>query len=366
MAGGSFNKVESWMGRRWPWLTDHIVRAKMRIHGEFLGEAAEFLTVLRQADLVVLSGGGDFNDEFESSAMTELALLDLAMAYGAVTSILGQGIGPIRRPNSVLGHRMRAVLPSVDFICLREALMGPDILQAHGVAASRLAITGDDAIEMAYGARNGSVGKDIGVNVRFATYSGFSDEDSPNISALLTDVAEHKGASLRPVPISVTESPSDLEAIKTMLKGSARVAGMDAPLEWPSDVIRQVAYCRLVVTSSYHAAVFALAQGIPAIGLVKTEYYRSKFLGLADQFGIGCTVVEADGEGWVGKLRDAIESAWMSTENVRPRLLHAAEDQIKRGRLAYARLRDLAAARPNGSGSLPRTIASSEKDARCA
>ena len=41
----------------------------------------------------------------------------------------------------------------------------------------------------------------------------------------------------------------------------------------PMQMIRKIQRCRLIVTGSYHPAVFALAKGIPAIALVKSVTY---------------------------------------------------------------------------------------------
>ena len=52
-------------------------------------------------------------------------------------------------------------------------------------------------------------------------------------------------------------------------------------------LIEQISRCRLVIVGSYHAAVFALAQGVSAIGLAGNAYYLQKFEGLAaNQFGL--------------------------------------------------------------------------------
>ena len=52
----------------------------------------------------------------------------------------------------------------------------------------------------------------------------------------------------------------------------------------PEAVMKNVSACRMVVTGSYHAAVFALSQGIPALTISKSAYYDSKFNGLGDMF----------------------------------------------------------------------------------
>ena len=60
----------------------------------------------------------------------------------------------------------------------------------------------------------------------------------------------------------------------------------DAPVGTSIEgTITTIARCRLVVTGSYHAALFALSMGVPAIGIATSRYYEDKFLGLADQFG---------------------------------------------------------------------------------
>jgi colanic acid/amylovoran biosynthesis protein len=104
------------------------------------------------------------------------------------------------------------------------------------------------------------------------------------------------------------------------------------------EVIRQAGECRVVVTGSYHAGVFALAQGVPVVGIARSEYYRDKFHGLAGQFGPGCTVLHADEAPFAGKLGEAIDRAWNEAETVRPQLLRAAESQVLAARAAYERL----------------------------
>jgi polysaccharide pyruvyl transferase WcaK-like protein len=53
-----------------------------------------------------------------------------------------------------------------------------------------------------------------------------------------------------------------------------------------------VSRCRVVVTGSYHAGVFALAQGIPVVATAASRYYHDKFSGLADLFGGGGDIVD--------------------------------------------------------------------------
>lgn len=67
--------------------------------------------------------------------------------------------------------RAAEVLPRVDFIALREGLRGPDLLARLGVPFQQTAVTGEDAIELAYDVRLARLGNDVGVCLRVAEYS---------------------------------------------------------------------------------------------------------------------------------------------------------------------------------------------------
>jgi colanic acid/amylovoran biosynthesis protein len=105
--------------------------------------------------------------------------------------------------------------------------------------------------------------------------------------------------------------------------------------------MREVSRCRIVVTGSYHAGVFALSQGIPVVAVARSSYYAAKFGGLAAQFGTGCDVVLLTGEDTERRLGDAVVAAWDRAPAVREALLGAAEHQIRLSREAYSRLGDL-------------------------
>jgi colanic acid/amylovoran biosynthesis protein len=114
-------------------------------------------------------------------------------------------------------------------------------------------------------------------------------------------------------------------------------------------VVELIGQCRVVVTGSYHAAVFALAQGIPAVGVTRSAYYDAKFVGLNEQFG-GTMGIVSLGEGDVEpRLMRAIDEAWENAEAVRPHLLELAREQVEEGRGAYRRLHALLSGRSGRS-----------------
>jgi colanic acid/amylovoran biosynthesis protein len=115
----------------------------------------------------------------------------------------------------------------------------------------------------------------------------------------------------------------------------------------PLETIKKTGHCRLVVTATFHAAVFALAQGIPVVALANSTMYEGKLLGLADEFGSGCKVVLLDDEQLKEKLTNAIDTTWQSAEQVRPQLLQAAIRQIETGQAAYQRIFELVESKHN-------------------
>jgi colanic acid/amylovoran biosynthesis protein len=95
-----------------------------------------------------------------------------------------------------------------------------------------------------------------------------------------------------------------------------------------------------VLTGSYHAAVFALAQGVPTVCLVRSPYYAGKFDGLAALFPSACSVVGLDDAALPATLDQALVAAWSIGRRARELARRSARAQRRSGRDAYE---DLAA-----------------------
>ena len=319
---------------RWPSVTSATIRFRRRSKALGSAELDEFLDWLYSADLVVVSGAGLLADPFAPRACTVLELLETAVRRGAATAMFGQGVGPLG--DARLKAAARRVLPRVDLIGLREERASRPILRSLGVADRQLVTTGDDAIELAFEAGGSSLGSGIGVGVRVARYSGATNRAVAAIARAVRRAATHHRAELVPVPISSYIKERDATVIAQVIGVDE---GMVPELDSPAAVIDQVQRCRVVVSGSYHGAVFALAQGIPAVGLAGTGYYVHKFDGLAELFGGGCTSVALDQPALEDRLEAAIEDAWGSAPAMAPKLLAAAERQLEAGMEAYRRLR---------------------------
>jgi polysaccharide pyruvyl transferase WcaK-like protein len=327
--------------RRRPGAARRLVRARAALGRKDARPLDEFLQALDTADVVVSSGAGAFNDEFASLAISILDLLQMAKECGAVTAALGHGIGPIT--DRALLRRAREVLPSIDLVTLRERVVGEPLLASFGVPADRILVTGDDAVELAYDARRDGVAAHLGFNLRLARYAHVDPDAAEAVGAALREAAVRHSCRLLSLPISHHPAEADA-AVDVGLLGAPGV--VEDQVETSLGVVDLVGRCRAVVTGSYHAAVFALAQGIPAVGLVASAYYDAKFSGLLDQFGgAGLWIVRLDDADLRTRLAWGIDEAWAHADEVRPHLLEHAARQVESGRAAYRRLAQLVAAR---------------------
>ena len=309
-------RLEGALRRRWPRLFRWLLSWKLRAAGRPAAAHAldTFFDAVAHANLLLVSGMGGITDAFPNYARELLQVLQLAAGGGAVTAMMGQGMGPLE--DRALRRLARAVLPYVNFIALREQRASGPLLKALGVPAERVMTTGDDAIELAYAARESNIGQGLGINVRAAAYAGIGYPQARALRSVLQTAARARGAPLIAVPISRVPGEVDVETIQLLTEGYEGIIDGGVTIDSPSKVIAQIRRCRLVVAGSYHAAVFALAQGIPAVGLANSLYYRDKFLGLAAQFEAGCHVVFLHDAAFATRLQEAIELAWEAAARV--------------------------------------------------
>jgi polysaccharide pyruvyl transferase WcaK-like protein len=306
----------------------------------------EFLTVARKASVFVVAGMGGLTSAFHDYTVMMLDTLTLMQALKVPTVLFGQGIGPF---DDYLGERTADVLRKVDYIALREGRYGPALLRTWGVPEERWSVTGDDAVELAFSHRREPMGRAIGVNLRVSNYSAVSEGISVRLREPLLQIASDLGAPLRVIPISRLPEEADELQVQRLLDGYAQVAYPDSVVDTPLRVIEEVGHCRIVITGSYHAGVFALSQGIPVIGLAASDYYQWKFDGLAHQFGEGCRLLRLDAPTLALDLQTMFRELWDGASELRPVLLSAAERQKEASRGAYAHVENLLRLRLEGA-----------------
>ncbi|RMI32392.1 polysaccharide pyruvyl transferase family protein [Nocardia stercoris] len=317
------------------------VRNRLRPPATESGEPAQpaVPAAAATASLVVAQGGGYMTDVDRYQAHRALSLLEFAGRRGIATAMTGQGFGPLTSPDLVA--RAAAVLPGVGFIGLREGRRGPALLDAAGVDAANVLVTGDDAIEAAYDVRRPGPGTDLGICLRVADYAPVSDGAREVLGAVVREQAAVAGAALTPLIISEYDS-EDRRCTLPLLAGARRTRRPVARAGTAADVARQVGGCRVIVTSAYHLAVFALSQGVPAIGITASEYYDDKFYGLAEMFGTpdapGLRIVHLDDPNLRDSLTAAVVELWAGADDLREPLQAAALRQIEASRAGFDRV----------------------------
>lgn len=311
-----------------------------------------FLNAMGAADLFVVCGAGGFTNTTRDWNSFILNTMEEAIHRHIPVVLFGQGLGPLNDPEIVA--RARKILPKTALIALRGGRSDLAVARSLGLKPHQIAITGDEAVEIAYGAREEEPGAAVGINVRMASYSNVDGEAADELKPVLHEFARRHNAPLVPVPIAFHAWANDNLAIQRLLNGFDDSSDGGRALDTPLKVIRQIGRCRIVVTGAYHAAVFALAQGIPVVALCASEYYKAKFCGLAEQFGLGCEIVFMGKAHTRQALASALERAWTAADSERLPLREAARRQIALSQGAYNRVAETVAAssKPARQGEL--------------
>jgi len=327
--------------RRWPALLERLIRFRVGLRNRIDRRRSfdEFIQALRSSDLFVFCGAGGFDDHCREWNLSTLNNIEVALDRGITVALVGQGMGPLSDP-PVLA-RARNIFPRVDLISLRGGPGGPALLRSLLVDAARVLTTGDEAVEIGYEARQKELGKAVGINLRAASYSSVSRDMADMLRPVLHEFARRHNVPLIPVPIAFHAAANDHLTIRQLLQGFDDHSDGGITLDTPLKVIRQVGHCRIVVTGAYHAAVFALAQGIPTICLSNSAYYDEKFNGLQNLFGAGCSVLTLSHPAFPQNLSAAIDESWDGAPRLRGPLLASARDQIERSRAAYMQIKKM-------------------------
>jgi polysaccharide pyruvyl transferase WcaK-like protein len=320
-APGVSGLISNWLGRSYP---NKVQRTLL----DTLSDINVFMEKISEADLVVGLGGGALSDHFPEHARGLLDTLEAGLVFEKPVALLSAGFETIS--NQSLLEKCKRVLPRLQLITCREPSIGPAMLSNLGVPDERVYITGDQAVELAYHLRPDQPGLAIGVNLRQSTYSEIDEKPIEIIRAVVQEAGYKYQVPLLGAPISIF-GPSDVESIQKIIAGYRGFADSGEKLDGPELVIRQIGKCRILITGSYHSAVFALAQGIPVVGIARSLHYQAKLKGLAAQFSCGCSIVDPEDLNFGNTLRDAIDEAWDNAIAFKEPLLETARSQIAEG-----------------------------------
>jgi colanic acid/amylovoran biosynthesis protein len=196
-------------------------------------------------------------------------------------------------------------------------------------------ITGDDAVEMAWARGQASDGDALGFSIRQVSYSEVEARHLEIVGRTIAELRNRLVVRTVPLPVSFNTHERDSEIVAQVTGTAVAPLAMDTP----EMLIAAASECRVVVTGTYHAAVFALAQGIPCVCFYVSAYYRNKLEGLAKQFPGGCAVVNLESEGAAERIVNGALTFWETGDAaLGSRLRRSAEEQIQSARSFYGRV----------------------------
>lgn len=279
---------------------------------------------LKHARLLI-SGGGSLIQDVTSarSAVYYLGVIAAASVRRVPTAVVGQGIGPIRRP--WVRALTRWTLNRTQAISLRDA-ESAQTLAALGVIRP-VHLGADLAVLMAPAppervaevlTRLGLDAAPARVGIAVRPWAGLNPLA---IGREIKQFAEPRKAAVVVFPFDRVRDRTVSEAVASASGGHLVEATT------PQDLLGLVGAMDLVIGVRLHALVFAASQGVPALGLI----YDPKVSAFAKQQGLPALPAGAP----AAAFQEALTVAWEGRADlrtglaaVRPALRHAASEAV--------------------------------------
>jgi colanic acid/amylovoran biosynthesis protein len=258
-----------------------LVRLFLRRRGE---RWRRLVTVLREADLVIASGGDMFSSEYGRESLDlNLAVLRLAAVSGRPVVFLGHSIGPFRATDELAAWaRVAAQSP---LITLREGLSYDYVRANSSLPQTKVAKTADVAFLLRPSETGEKLFEALGLDPRRPTVacaisqgiSRYAGVDSASHMRAWHECIEHfavgLGLQVLLIPHVQDRYPGNDDAILgtgllRRVSAGARVrtrlaAGDFSAAEYKALISR----CELVIAERMHAAIAGLSSGVATLAV---------------------------------------------------------------------------------------------------
>jgi polysaccharide pyruvyl transferase WcaK-like protein/glycosyltransferase involved in cell wall biosynthesis len=274
---------------------------------------ARLLRIVASSDLLI--GGGGLIPSLPQVCGPKLALYRAAALLGTPVVMDGQTV--LRGVGAAAAYRSAACVVLRDREASRWAALAMGVDEARLVdgvdPAFALPVADQGAVEAALGA--------VGVDPRRGEFVALNVRRAPGrdvhramdvIARVLGEYGAQRGIRLLLFGMQSYRAEDDavaLEALRTRLPPRVPVVVLGGPTE--AGVLKgALAMARMVISCRYHGAVFALTQGVPAIGVAVSPEYEVKLSGAFAMFDAGRFLLPAGDvtEARLGGLLDAIDS----------------------------------------------------------
>ncbi len=265
------------------------------------------LDAARESDLIILGGGGLFQDHWGVIKGTSLtpyhsgisfysAIGMLAALYQKPFMIYSVGVGPV---TSEEGRRLTRWTFDLANICTVRDLESKNILISFGIPEEKVEVVPDPALTLSFDSPSANNilqnhGSDpmtplVGVCIRNWGDGEAAERWKKELAAALDRFLEAHNAHIVFIPFQILERTleNDHSAgldIVSMMQNEDRVSLLS---ESYSPVVTRglISHCHLVIGMRLHSLIFAANTGVPAVALVyepKVGHFMSS-LGLSEQ-----------------------------------------------------------------------------------
>lgn len=233
---------------------------------------------LRKADLILMGGGGLFQDvKYWPTISRYLRVALMAKILGKPVLLFAVGAGPI--DNAFNKRLMSLVCNEVDFITVRDK-ESKDLLEKLNVKRPKIVVTADPVFslrEEGYGFSRDKIKDRPNIGFFIRRWPGLSKED---IAGLADWLIEERNAKVTFIPMEWTKDiDSDLEVEKEIInlmhhKDKAELRNKEL---MPGELIENIRGFDVVVSVRLHPLIISAIYGIPAIALSYNYKVESLF-----------------------------------------------------------------------------------------
>ena len=299
---------------------------------------------VRGSDLTIVGGGGLLQDHWGVDPGTLLTQRHYGISFYAGPAVLaalagkplalaGLGVGPL---SSREARRMvRGVCEASSFLSVRDEGSRNLLLEA-GVEPHRITLSTDAAfllpaerirpedVLMATGVEPRA--PIVGVALRPWLLGVDQERFEREVAGALDRFVEKTGGTLLLVPFQESARPEEDDAslasrVRQRLQHADRAVVLPSPRP-PAEAAGLLAGCDLVVAMRLHAAIFAVAGGVPAVSIA----YDPKVSALSARFGLDSLVVPL-AEVSAKNLSSRMESALAERDRLKASLSSMAAQQ---------------------------------------
>ncbi|MBI4432543.1 MAG: polysaccharide pyruvyl transferase family protein [Candidatus Omnitrophica bacterium] len=265
---------------------------------------------VRQSDKVIFVGGGYLSGDFYLLEMNVLAAF--VRKLGKPFYLLGQTLGPFEKDN----HRKMAneIFEHAQKIVLRDSESSLEVARFknkvwRGVDdalpfSPRLLDREKQAVDKLLAPERNRETFFLGINLRRWPGAG---QYYPEIAEAISSLAQslrHKRVKIIFIPMETSRYCDDRREAETFSAYlSSRIDFVPVNEDFTVEQrLYLVSRLDLLIGMRFHSLVFALASGVPAIGLYRGEYYFRKISGLFESFRFRENMLSMERIGELGPL----------------------------------------------------------------